>query len=173
MDTTFTLRPWAFDDLPSLVHYANNFEIAKNLTDKFPHPYTEEHGKNFIGYAMKGTPVHIFAIDIDGQAVGGIGLHHQEDIYRKNMEMGYWLAQPFWGKGIITQAIRQMVDYGFETFDITRIFARPYGTNIASQKVLEKAGFTLEARFEKTIFKNGEFLDELIYAVRRKGWAKI
>ena len=81
--------------------------------------------------------------------------------------MGYWLAEPFWGKGIITAAIRQMVEYGFKTWDITRIYARPFGSNIASQKVLEKAGFRLEVRFEKTIFKNGVFEDELIYAIRR------
>jgi RimJ/RimL family protein N-acetyltransferase len=82
------------------------------------------------------------------------------------MELGYWVAEPFWGKGIMTKAVLQMVDYGFKTFDITRIFARPFGTNIASQTVLEKAGFILEARLDKTLYKNGEFLDELIYAVR-------
>ena len=83
------------------------------------------------------------------------------------MELGYWLAEPFWGNGIITEAIQQIVKYGFETFDITRIFARPYGYNIASQKALEKAGFTLEARFVDTFFKNGKFEDEWVYAVRK------
>ena len=83
------------------------------------------------------------------------------------MELGYWLAEPFWGQGIITRAIGQMVQYGFENFDITRIFARPFGTNIGSQKALKKAGFLLEARFEKTLFKNGQFLDELVYALRK------
>lgn len=165
----FTLRPWNMDDLESLVRYANNYEIAKFMTDMFPHPYTSENGKAFITYATGDNPLHIFAIDIEGVASGGIGLHPQSDVLRKNAEMGYWLAQPFWGLGIMPRAIAQMVEYGFRNFDITRIFARPFGTNIASQKTLEKAGFTLEARFEKTIFKNGEFLDELIYAVRRKG----
>ncbi|MFN0015920.1 MAG: GNAT family N-acetyltransferase, partial [Saprospiraceae bacterium] len=155
------------EDLPSLVQYANNFEIAKNMTDRFPHPYTEEAGRQFIAYAMEATPVHIFAIDVGGEASGGIGLHARFDVERKNMELGYWLAQPFWGQGIVPKAVAQMVDYGFRTFDITRIFARPYGPNVGSRRVLEKAGFVLEAHFEKTIFKNGEFLDELIYAVRR------
>ena len=86
----------------------------------------------------------------------------------KNAELGYWLAEPFWGKGIITYAIQEMVEYGFKTFDITRIFAIPFGTNIASQKALEKAGFILEARLNKTIFKNGEYQDELIYAIRKQ-----
>lgn len=163
----FTLRPWTPGDLDSLVAYANNYNIAKNLTNKFPHPYTREAGRAFIENVSKGDPVSVFAIEIGGQASGGIGLHAQEDIYCKNMELGYWLAEPFWGHGIITRAIGQMVVYGFQTWDITRIFARPFGTNIGSQRALEKAGFRLEARFEKTLFKNGEFQDELVYAVRR------
>ena len=100
--------------------------------------------------------------------MGGIGVHPQTDIHFKNAELGYWLAEPLWGQGIITKAILQMVDYGFKTYDITRIFARPFGTNIGSQKALEKAGFTLEGRFEKSLFKNDEYVDELIYAIRRK-----
>lgn len=163
----FTLRPWHISDLDSLVQYANNPDIAKFMTNGFPHPYHEENGRNFIAFATKDDPIHIFAIDINGKACGGIGLHPQQDIQCKNAELGYWLAAPFWGKGIITTAVKQVVDFGFKTFDIDRIFARPFGTNTASQKVLEKAGFTLEARFEKTFFKNGEYLDELIYAVRR------
>jgi ribosomal-protein-alanine N-acetyltransferase len=165
----FTLRPWAPSDLESLVRYANNPNIAANLTNKFPYPYTEEAGRNFIAFATMHAPVNIMAIDINGEAAGGIGIHPQEDVHCKNAEMGYWLAEPFWGKGIVSRAIPQMVKYGFDHFDITRIFARPYGTNIASQKVLEKSGFVLEGRFEKTFFKNGVFLDELIYAVRRAG----
>ena len=164
----FTLRSWTPGDLPSLVKYANNFKIAKNLTNLFPHPYTEESGRGFIRMATEGTPHRIRAIDVNGEAVGAIGLHPQTDIMCKNAELGYWLAEPFWGQGITTRAVRQTVDYGFEHWDITRIYARPFGTNIASQKVLEKAGFVLEGRFEKTIFKNGEYLDELIYAVRRE-----
>jgi [ribosomal protein S5]-alanine N-acetyltransferase len=163
----FTLRPWKQDDLESLVKYANNPEIARNLMDQFPHPYTIEKGKAFIAYAASEDPAKIFAIEVNGEASGGIGLHPQVDIYRKNAEMGYWLAEPFWGKGIITRAILQMIEYGFKTFDITRIYARPYGRNVASQKALEKAGFTLEATLEKTIYKDGTFEDELIYAVRR------
>lgn len=162
----FSLRPWDISDLGSLVKFANNFKIAKNMTDRFPHPYSAADGKAFIALATQDSPVHIFAIDIMGQAAGGIGLHPQADIHRKNAELGYWLAEPFWGKGITCRAVKQIVDYGFRTFDIDRIFARPFGTNKASQRVLEKAGFILEARFEKTLFKNGEYLDELVYAIR-------
>jgi ribosomal-protein-alanine N-acetyltransferase len=163
----FTLRPWRMEDLDSLVKFANNYNIARFMTDRFPHPYTMDNGRIFIESATNDFPFHIFAIDIRGEAAGGIGLHLQADIQCKNAELGYWLAEPFWGNGIITKAVTQMADYGFKTWDISRIFARPFGTNPGSQKVLEKAGFILEGRFEKTLFKNGEYLDELIYALRR------
>lgn len=163
----FQLRPWRPSDIDSLVRYANNPKIAANLTNQFPHPYTREAGEGFIEMTLKSTPTRIFAIEIEGEAGGGIGLHTQTDIHLKNLELGYWLAEPFWGKGIMSAAIQQMVVYGFEHFDVNRIFARPFGTNIGSQKALEKAGFILEGKFEKTLFKNGEYLDELIYAVRR------
>jgi len=162
----FTLRPFNANDLDSLVLYANNFKIAQNLTNQFPHPYSEENGKAFIAMATQHSPTHIFAIVVEGKAVGGIGIHPQSDVQCKNAEMGYWIGEPFWGKGIITSAVKQMVEYGFKNFDITRIYARPFGTNVASMRVLEKAGFVLEAKFEKTFYKNGVFLDELIYAVR-------
>ena len=163
----FTLRPWAMNDLDSLVKFANNKEISKFMNDQFPYPYTHENGINFIQLATSDDPIHIFAIDIDEQAVGGIGIHQQKGIERKNAELGYWLAQPFWGKGIITKAVTEITAFGFKTYNINRIFARPFHTNIASQKVLEKAGFTLEARFTKTFFKHGENLDELVYAMRK------
>lgn len=161
------LRSFRPSDLENLVKYANNSKIAQNLTDAFPHPYTEETGKAFIEMAMKKDPPTLFAISLDDELVGGIGLHPQSDIQRLNAELGYWLAEPFWGRGLVTQAIREIVAYGFATLPINRIFARPFGTNFASQRVLEKAGFILEARFEKTLIKNGLLEDELVYAVRK------
>ncbi len=163
----FILRPWSLNDLDSLVSNANNYNIARFLTDGFPHPYTRQHGIDFIAMATKDDPIHIFAIEVNGQAVGGIGIHPQSDIMKKNAELGYWLGEDYWGNGIITNAIVQMIDFGFKTYDITRIYARPFGTNLASQRVLEKTGFKLEAKIEKNLYKNGEVLDELIYAVRR------
>ena len=163
----FTLRPFSHNDIESLMEYANNPKIAANLTNQFPHPYTRENGENFLKFAMQQSPPKIFAIDINGKAIGGIGLHVQSDIHIKNAELGYWLAEPFWGQGIMTKAVVHMVDYGFKNLDINRIFARPFGTNIASQKVLKNAGFVLEGKFKGTIYKNGEYLDELIYAVRK------
>lgn len=164
----FKLRNWHENDLSSLVKYANNPLIAANLTDKFPHPYTEENGKAFISFATQYDTHHIFAIDINGEACGGIGIHPQSDIQRLNAELGYWLAEPFWGHGIISKAIPMVLDFAFREMPITRIFARPFARNIASQKVLEKNGFVLEARIEKSLIKNGVLEDELIYAIRKK-----
>lgn len=167
MTIPFTLRPWQITDAASLAKYANNASIAKNLTDAFPHPYGMENALAFIKMASASDPVTIFAIEINGEACGGIGLHPQHDIHRMNAELGYWLAEPYWGHGIITQAILQIVDFGFKTLPVDRIFARPFGSNQGSQKALEKAGFVLEARLKNTLFKNGKYEDELIYAVRR------
>ncbi len=164
----FTIRPWNENDLADLVFYAGNRNVSKNMTDQFPYPYTEDHGHNFITFARTSYPTQIFAIEVDIHAVGGIGIHPQTDIHKRNAELGYWLAEPYWGKGIMTAAVKQMTDYAFKTFDIDRLFARPFGTNLASQKVLENAGFTLEGRFKNTLIKEGIYLDELIYAIRRQ-----
>jgi len=164
----FKLRTFNLGDIASLAKCANNLNVANNLTNQFPYPYTRENAESFIQMAAKENPNGIFAIEVNGEASGGIGLHPQSDIHIKNMELGYWLAESYWGKGIMTEAVKQMVDYGFKTFEIERIFARPIGRNYSSQKVLEKAGFLLEAKFEKTLYKNGVYLDELIYAIRRK-----
>lgn len=165
MEVTF--RPWHINDLNDLVTLANNKNIAQFMADVFPHPYTAENGKTFIDFANSKSNSRIFAIIVNNKIVGSIGLHIQADILKKNAEIGYWLAEEYWGKGIMTKAINQMVVYGFDNLDIVRIFARIYGTNNASQKVIEKANFKLEGKFEKTIYKNNEFLDELIYAIRK------
>jgi RimJ/RimL family protein N-acetyltransferase len=171
--TDFQIRPWTDSDLHSLVKYANNFKVAKNLTDGFPHPYTEEHGIKFIKFAQQNEPPHLFAIDVNGEAVGGIGVLPQNDVHRLNAELGYWLAEPFWGQGIITRAVSEILKFAFENYDIDRVFARPFSTNIASQKVLQKNNFILEARFKDVLIKNGEIIDELIFAVRRKDFYNI
>lgn len=171
-NTAFTLRKWQSSDLESLLQEANNWKIARNMTDKFPHPYTESHGEAFIEFAGGKGPAQIFAIEVAGRAVGGIGLHPQEDIHRKNAELGYWLGEDYWGKGIISQAILEMLEFAFANPELERVFARPFGSNLASQRVLEKCNFVLEARLEKVLFKNGAYEDELIYALRRENWKK-
>ncbi len=158
------LRKWNEGDLNSLVKYANNWNVAKWLTNGFPHPYTIEDGKAYLSMIANDNPMKVFAIEVCGEAVGSIGVFPQSDIHEKSAEMGYWLAEEFWGQGIMPKAIQEVVEYGFRTFDIVRIFARPFSTNLNSQRVLEKAGFRLEARLTKALYKNGEFMDELIYA---------
>ncbi|HRN80675.1 MAG TPA: GNAT family protein [Ferruginibacter sp.] len=167
MKPSFRLRSWQAEDAESLAHHANNIHIAQYMTDQFPHPYTLAHARQFIDMALSFSPSRILAIEVDGVGAGGIGIHLQQDVMRKNGELGYWLSERYWGHGIITEAIREMVPYTFSHFDIIRIYARPYGNNIASQRVLEKAGFNLEAHIRGNIFKNGEYLDELIYAIRK------
>nr|WP_321405356.1 GNAT family protein [uncultured Carboxylicivirga sp.] len=167
------IRPWNESDLPSLVKYANNPIVAQYLTNQFPHPYTEEDGKAFIEFSRKDDPIHIFAIEIDGEAIGGIGIHPKEDIHFKNAELGYWIGEPFWGKGIATFALKHIVDFAFENYDINRLYASAFGPNKGSQRVLEKSNFQLEATFTKTVFKNNEFYDELFYAIRRSEWKSL
>ena len=163
----FTLRPFRDSDLTSLVKYANNYNIARFLTNQFPHPYTDEDGRKFISSVANNNPVNVFAIEVNGEAAGAIGIFPQSDIHEKNAEMGYWLAEPFWGNGIIPRAIEQTVEYGFKTFNITRIVARPFSINPASQRVLEKTGFVCEARLKNAVYKYGSYVDELIYAIRK------
>ncbi|MCA6362026.1 MAG: GNAT family N-acetyltransferase [Bacteroidetes bacterium] len=163
------LRPWRESDLGNLLKYANNINIATNLTNGFPHPYPREKGEEMIAKVTKADPPNILAITLNDEFIGSIGLHLQPDIFFRNAELGYWVAEPFWGRGFGTQAITQITAYGFAHWaEIERIFARPFGSNIGSQRALEKAGFTLEAHLKGTIFKNGRVEDELIYAVRRK-----
>ncbi len=159
----YILRPWRSSDLDSLVKHADNYNIAKWLTDQFPHPYTYESGQGYIEMVGKDNPTKVFAIEIDGEAAGSIGVFPQSDIHQMSAEIGYWLSEKYWRNGIMSSAVRDIVKYGFDTFDIVRIYARPFSTNLGSQKVLEKAGFTLEARLKKALFKNGELMDELIY----------
>lgn len=166
---TFELRPFRTTDLHSLVKYANNYNIAKNLSNKFPFPYTQNDGLSFINLALSSNPAEIFAITIDDEVIGSIGVHPQGDLYCKNAEMGYWIGEPFWGNGIVPLAIQEMVKYGFKTFDITRIYARTFDTNFKSQRVLEKAGFKLEAELKGTYYKNGTVYDEMIFGIRKSG----
>ena len=163
----FTLRPFRDSDLTSLVKYANNYNIAKYLTNQFPYPYTDEDGRKFLSRVSNNDPVNVFAIEVNGEAAGAIGILPKSDIHQKNAEIGYWLAEPFWDNGIVTRAIGEIVEYGFKTFDITRIYARPFSINTASHRVLEKAGFTCEARLKNALYKNGSYFDELIYSIRR------
>lgn len=164
----FILRPFRAEDLSSLVKHANDPSVAANLTDAFPHPYTEADGRLFLEQAMQGPSLRR-CIEVHGACAGAIGLHPKQDLWRNNLELGYWLAKEHRGKGIMPAVIRCMVQLGFAAFpEVTRIYASPFGRNIASQRVLEKAGFRLEAKLIGTLVKHGQVEDELIYAIRRQ-----
>lgn len=161
------LRKFEEKDVEQLALHANNLKIAQYMTDLFPHPYTEENASHFIQMATSHEPTKVFAISLEGNLIGAIGIHPQTGIMRLNAELGYWLAEDYWGKGFMTRMVSQMVKYGFSTFDITRIFARPFGSNIGSSKVLEKSGFELEATIKGNIIKFDMIEDEKIYAIRK------
>ena len=160
-----TIRDWRLDDAESLTRYANNRNVWLTLRDRFPHPYTIEDAKNFLERTTTGKgEERVFCIEVDGSAVGGIGMIPGEDVYRLTAEFGYWLAEEFWGKGIMSEAVPAFVNYCFEQFSLTRMFAAAYANNPASARVLEKSGFVLEGRLRKNVIKDGQILDSLLYA---------
>jgi ribosomal-protein-alanine N-acetyltransferase len=160
------LRTWRKSDAASLARYANNRKIWLNVHDKFPSPYTSNDAIEWIDFAKKHAESE-FAIALSSEAVGGMRLHIQEDIQRRTAEIGYWLGEPFWGKGIMTSAVKALVNYAFNGFDLVRIHAFVFEWNLASARVLEKSGFHLEARLEKSVTKDGKTVDCLLYVIIR------
>jgi len=161
------LRPWRAGDEDSLVRHANNIKIWRNVRDAFPHPYTMKDAKAWIEQTGKESPLTNFAIEVSGQAVGTVGLMLQTDIFRRSAEIGYWIGEEFWGRGIVTEAVSATVEYGFANFDIARIFAGVLEWNKGSMRVLEKAGFQFEARMRKAVTKDGHTMDDFVYALIR------
>jgi RimJ/RimL family protein N-acetyltransferase len=158
------LRSWRSSDLESLVRYANNRNIWINLRDRFPHPYTSRDGREFLKYARAQRPEVAFAIAVHDEAVGGIGFQLQDDVERVSAEIGYWLGEPFWGRGIATEALIALTKHAIATYGLTRIYALPFAWNAASCRVLEKAGYTLEARLRRSAVKDGRVTDQVQYA---------
>ena len=166
----FNLRPWNTSDIDALCISADNAKIARYMTDRFPHPYSKEAGERFIAITTSKENANRFrVIEIDGAFAGGIGIHPQEDIFSLNAELAYWLDESYWNKGFATKAVVEMTEYGFRTFEITRIFARVFGSNKASARVLEKAGYSFEYTIEKSIIKNSDIEDCLIYGINKLG----
>ncbi|MDR2904257.1 MAG: GNAT family N-acetyltransferase [Clostridiales bacterium] len=164
------LRKWRADDADNILKYADNKKIADNLRNVFPHPYTKTDAEDYINLCLDADESKnlFFAIEADGTFAGSIGLFVKDDVYCKSAETGYWLGEPFWGKGIMTEALKQLCTIGFETFDITRIYAEPFAHNTGSRRVLEKAGFNLEGVLMRSIYKNGQYHDSCIYAILSK-----
>jgi RimJ/RimL family protein N-acetyltransferase len=164
------LREWQLSDAASLAENANNINIWNNLRDALPHPYTEEDGKQFIEMAMsQPKPATLLAIVVDGKAVGSIGIILHTDVERISAEMGYFIGENYWNKGIMTEAIKQMVTYSFTHFPhLRKIYATPFDFNVASHKVLQKAGFEREAILKQAAIKNGKIRDEHYYSLLKQ-----
>ncbi len=158
-----SLRPWLMEDIVTLTAYFNNQNIKNNLRDYIPHPYTTEDAEKFIENQTDLLPTQNFAILNEQEIVGGIGIILQEDIYKMNVELGYWIAEKFWGTGIATIAVELMTQYIFENFAINRIVAEVFDYNKASMRVLEKNGYYLESVRRKGILKNGVLIDDFIW----------
>ena len=165
------IRPWREADAASLARHANSRSVWQNLRDDFPHPYTETDAARFLARATMADPPTNFAIVVGGSAVGGIGYHLTDDVQHRGAELGYWLNESHWGRGIATAAARAMTAYVFTTHTkLRRIFAVPFAWNAASARVLEKAGFTLERSLRQSAIKRGRPVNQLLYAiVREKG----
>jgi RimJ/RimL family protein N-acetyltransferase len=162
----FILRPWDEEDAEELVFIANNKKISDNLRDGFPYPYSIDDARKFIHNAKhSGGISRAFAIVVDGVVAGSIAAYFKENVHRKNAELGYYLAEEYWGKGIMTKVVRCITQYLFYKFDIIRVYAQPFARNTASRRVLEKAGFRLEAVLKNNIIKNDVVQDGCIYAV--------
>lgn len=159
------LRPWKEGDEPSLVRHANNYEVWRRLRDRFPHPYTRADAEQWIALARQQDPQTHFAIEVRGEAAGGLGLEPGSDIERRSAEIGYWLGEAFWGRGITTAAVRTLTSYGFEALGLTRIFAVPFASSSASIRVLEKCGYMREGIMRRSAVKEGVVLDQVLYAL--------
>jgi RimJ/RimL family protein N-acetyltransferase len=157
------IRPWRIDDLDALVRHADNRNVSIMLRDRFPHPYTREAGQAWLTAAAAEDPPTSLAIDVAGEAVGGIGVVPGADVNRHTGEVGYWLGEPFWGRGIATAALGAFAPWAASTFGLTRLFAGVFETNPASMRVLEKCGFTREGVLRGHALKAGRLLDEVVY----------
>lgn len=155
-------------DASSIARHANNRKVWQNLRDMFPHPYAHSDAEAWIARHAGESPAVSFVIDVDGEAIGSIGLRIGADIERCGAELGYWLGEPFWGRGIASDAIMLTSAYGFEALGLLRIFAVPFAGNAPSQRVLEKAGFSREGVMRRAAIKDGAVQDLVLYARLRE-----
>jgi RimJ/RimL family protein N-acetyltransferase len=158
------LRPWQTGDEEALVRHADNRGVWINLRDLFPHPYTLDDAREFIGRnLLRSSPPMNLAIEHAGEPIGSVGLHPLTDVSRFTAEIGYWIGEAFWGRGLATEALRRFTDYAFEQFPIERLEGWIFATNPSSGRVLEKAGYEHEATLRRSAFKDGQFLDCHMY----------
>lgn len=168
------LRRWRKDDLEALLRHADNPNVARNLRDLFPSPYTRADGREWLSDPLHDSvPLQAFAIEAGGEAVGGLGLVAGSDVERFSAEIGYWLGEAVWGRGLATAALRAATEYGFARLGLRRIFALPFAYNAASSRVLAKAGYRREALLADAAFKEGRFVDQELWAALAPAWRGI
>ncbi len=160
------IRKWELTDAADLAAALSNKKIQNNLRDGLPYPYTEQDGREYISAMLSAdkNETFAFAITIDNKVVGSIGIFRQGNIHRQTAELGYYIAEGYWGKGIMTEAVKQICEYVFSKSDIIRIYAEPFAYNIASCRVLEKAGFQYEGTLRNNAVKNGKIIDMKMYS---------
>jgi RimJ/RimL family protein N-acetyltransferase len=159
-------------DAASIVRHANNINVARQLRDRFPHPYTNQDAHAFLKAAVGADFQSNVAIDVAGEAVGGLGYVAGTDVERNSAEVGYWLGEDYWGRGIVTEALILFAAYAFSELRLLRLFALPLADNAASIRVLEKAGFVLEGRLRSSCVKHGEVKDQAMYAKVNPAWSR-
>ena len=164
------VRPWRSGDVEAIVKHANNINVAKQLRDRFPHPYTRRHAIDFLQHAVGSEPLTNFAIDRAGEAIGGVGVVPGTDIECYSAEIGYWLSETMWGRGITTEAVALVSEYIFSERNMLRLFAVPFADNQASRRVLEKAGYACEGIMRASSVKAGERRDQALYARINPAW---
>jgi len=163
MPAEVQIRPWKPEDAGALAAICNNRKIWLNVRDRFPHPYTVANAVEWIKFTGDQKPMQNMAIVYKGRIAGSIGVMPKEDVYRKSIEIGYFLGEPFWGKGIATLAVGQLLEYIKTNFDVIRVYAEVFKHNTASMRVLEKNGFHLEGIREKAVIKNNIILDDCVW----------
>jgi len=157
------LRQWKKSDAEALAKIANNKKIWDNVRDRLPYPYTKKDAKEWLSLVKQQKTVTTFCVEADGEMAGSVGFTIKDDVYRKSVEIGYFIGEAFWGRGIATEAIRQLIEYIQENRDIVRIYAEVFEYNKASMKVLEKNGFYLESIRKKAAVKNDTILDDYVW----------
>ncbi len=167
VNMVYSIRKWKLDDAADISKVLNNTKIIENLRDGIPYPYTEKDAEEFITAMLSSdeNKTYAFAITADDKVIGSIGVFRCDNIHFRTAEMGYYIAEPFWGKGIGTIAVKKVCDYIFEKTNIIRIFSEPFSYNIASCRVLEKAGFTYEGTLRKNAVKNNKVIDMKMYSL--------
>ncbi|HTA65626.1 MAG TPA: GNAT family protein [Xanthomonadaceae bacterium] len=163
----FVLRTWRASDAEALVVHANDPQVSRCLGDRFPHPYTLDDAHLFIAHALHLPGERTYAIEINGEACGGIGAHPGEGVERHSAELGYWLGRAYWGEGIATAAVRAIVPHALRELKLYRLQARVFADNHASMKVLDRCGFLHEAVLRRLVVKGDRLLDMHIYAITR------